>query len=140
MKILGLDIGSRRIGVAISDALEMIAQGLLVIDRVKEKDIFGRLKSIAETEEIKEIVVGLPLNMNGTHGPKAKESADFANILKEKLKLPVTLWDERMSTVQVERVMIEGGASRSKRKEKIDKLAAQVILQSYLNRQKDEHV
>ncbi len=133
MRILGLDIGSKRIGVAISDPLGITAQGLMTLKRESDEADFERLRSIASEKEVTEIVVGLPLNMNGSHGPQAKAASLFADVVREKLNLPVKLWDERMSTAQVERIMIEGGASRAKRKKKIDKLAAQVILQSYLN-------
>lgn len=135
MKVLGLDIGSKRIGVAASDPLGITAQGLFTIEREKE-DVLKKLRDIVLKEEIKEIVVGLPLNMNGSCGPQARGAIAFADKLKEKFDIPVKLWDERMSTIEVERVMIEAGTSRNKRKKKIDKLAAQVVLQSYLNREK----
>jgi len=137
MKTLGLDIGSKRIGIAVSDALGITAQGLLVLERVEGEDITKRLRDIVLQEGIKEIVVGLPLNMNGSCGPQAKAAIAFTDKLKHKFEMPVKLWDERMSTIEVERVMIEAGVSRSKRKKKIDKLAAQVVLQSYLNAQKN---
>ena len=130
-RILGLDIGSKRIGVAISDALGITAQPLLTLEA--GEGVFDQLGEIIRKEEIKEIVVGLPLNMNGSRGPQAENAIKFADNLKDKLGMPVKLWDERLSTMEVERIMIEGGASRAKRKKKIDKLAAQVILQSYLN-------
>ena len=128
-----MDLGSKRIGVAISDPLGIIAQGVMTLKRETDESDFERLRAIASEKEVGEIIVGLPLNMNGSHGPQAEGASLFADALKKKLNLPVKLWDERMSTAQVERVMIEGGASRAKRKKKIDKLAAQVILQSYLN-------
>ena len=133
MRILGLDTGEKRIGVAVSDALGIIARGLFTLERETDEKVVERLKEIILEEEVTEIVVGLPLNMNGSTGPQAKSAIAFADNLREKLKIPIKLWDERMSTVQVERIMIAGGASRKKRKKKIDKLAAQVILQSYLN-------
>ena len=133
MRILGLDIGSKRIGVAISDPLGITAQGVMTLRRETAEADFEHLKSIILEREVSEIIVGLPLNMNGSHGPQAKEASLFAEELKKKVGLPVKLWDERMSTLQVERIMIEGGVSRAKRKKKIDNLAAQVILQSYLN-------
>jgi len=133
MRILGLDIGSKRIGVAISDPLGITAQGVMTLERESDEADFEHLRAIVSEREVGEIVVGLPLNMNGSHGPQAKAATLFADAIKEKLNLPVKLWDERMSTSQVERIMIDGGASRAKRKKKIDKLAAQVILQSYLN-------
>lgn len=136
MRILGLDFGSKRIGVAISDSLGITAQGLDVIEKGEGEEAIEYIKGVVAREGISEIVVGLPLNMNGSHGPKAQEAEAFAASLREKLGLPVRLWDERLSTMEVERVMIAGGASRNKRKKKKDKLAAQVILQSYLGARK----
>lgn len=133
MRILGIDIGSKRIGVALSDELGIIAQGLPTLERTKDEDIVESLKDIVKTKDVKEVVVGLPINMNGSYGPQAKGAIAFTELLKEKLKIPIKLWDERMTTLEVEKVMIDGGVSRQKRKTKIDKLAAQVILQSYLN-------
>lgn len=132
MRVLGLDLGSKRIGVAISDSLGITAQGFDIIELGKGEEAIEYLKGVVAREGVSEIVVGLPLNMNGSHGPKAQEAEAFADGLREKLMLPVKLWDERLSTMEVERVMIAGGASRNKRKKKKDKLAAQVILQSYL--------
>ena len=136
MRILGLDLGSKRIGVAISDSLGITAQGLGVIEKDKGEEVIEYIKGVVAKEGVSEIVVGLPLNMNGSHGPKAQEAEAFANGLREKLRLPVNLWDERLTTMEVERIMIAGGASRNKRKKKKDKLAAQVILQSYLSARK----
>ena len=133
MRILGLDIGSKRIGVAVSDELGITSQGLLTIERKSDEEVNHKLRDIISKGVIKEIVVGLPINMNGSHGPQAKASAAFAENLRKSFGIPVKLWDERMSTMEVERILIDAGASRAKRKKKIDKLAAQVILQSYLN-------
>ena len=134
MKILGLDIGSKRIGVAVSDALGITAQGVLTLER--KEDVLDRIKEILLDRGAEKIVVGLPLNMDGSSGPQAKAASEFADMLEKSLEVPVQLWDERMSTMQVERVMIDAGVSRAKRKKKIDKLAAQVILQSYLEAHK----
>jgi len=138
MKILGLDIGEKRIGIAISDALGIIAQGLETFYRENPPGIIEKLRKIVKEEGVSAIVVGLPLNMDGTEGPKAKEAINFADELKKEIGLPVKLWDERLSTVEVEKLMISAGASRAKRKKKIDKLAAQVILQGYLDSRKHE--
>ena len=140
MKILGLDIGSKRIGVAVSDALGMMAHGRPTIRRENDKEVIDELKELISNESIEKIVIGLPLNMDGSHGPQAEGATAFAKVLEDSLKIPVKLWDERMTTMQVERVMIEAGASRMKRKRKIDKLAAQVILQSYLDAHRDKNV
>jgi len=136
MKILGLDIGSKRIGVAVSDELGITSRGLLTIERKSDEEVNHKLRDIISRDVIKEIVVGLPINMNGSHGPQAKGAAAFADKLKADFNIPVKLWDERMSTMQAERILIDAGVSRGKRKKKIDKLAAQVILQSYLNAKK----
>ena len=133
MRILGLDMGSKRIGLAVSDGLGITAQGVTTLERKDEKTVLEFLKNIIKEKEVTEIVVGLPLNMDGSSGEQAKNAESFADILREKLGLPVKLWDERLSTMEVERIMIAGGASRAKRKKKIDKLAAQVILQGYLD-------
>ncbi|MGB2706034.1 MAG: Holliday junction resolvase RuvX [Candidatus Omnitrophota bacterium] len=132
-KILGLDIGSKRIGVAVSDELGITSRGLSTIERRNDEEVRTHLRNIISREGVKEIVVGLPLNMNGSYGPQAKGAIAFADNLKENLNIAVKLWDERMSTMEVERILIDAGTSRAKRKKKIDKLAAQVILQSYLN-------
>ncbi|NQT22712.1 MAG: Holliday junction resolvase RuvX [Candidatus Omnitrophica bacterium] len=132
-RVLGLDIGSKRIGVAVSDPLGITAQSLAVIKAESDQEIVEKLKPIINDQKVDEIVLGLPLNMNGTEGPQAKRVIEFCDFLKGEINIPVKLWDERMTTAQVERIMIEADVTRKKRKEKIDKLAAQVILQSYLD-------
>ena len=126
-------MGSKRIGIAISDELTITAQGLNTIESESEKDLISKLKDIIKSEGVKEVVIGLPLNMNGSTGPQAKNAIKFCGLLKEEISIPVKLWDERMTTMEVERIMIEADISRHKRKKKIDKLAAQVMLQSYLD-------
>jgi len=133
MRILGLDIGEKRIGVAISDALGITAQGLETVYREGKGPTTEKLRDIVDKESIGSIVVGLPLNMDGTRGAKAKEATAFADELKKETGLPVTLWDERLTTAEVERILISAGSSRAKRKKKADKLAAQLILQGYLD-------
>jgi len=132
-RVLGLEIGSKRIGVAVSDPLGITAQSLAVIKAESDQEIVEKLKPIINDQKVDEIVLGLPLNMNGTEGPQAKRVIEFCDFLKGEINIPVKLWDERMTTAQVERIMIEADVTRKKRKEKIDKLAAQVILQSYLD-------
>jgi len=132
-RVLGLDMGSKRIGVAVSDPLGITAQPLTVIKAENNQEILEELKPIINDQKADEIVLGLPLNMNGTEGPQAKRVIEFCDFLKGKINIPVKLWDERMTTAQVERIMIKADVTRKKRKEKIDKLAAQVILQSYLD-------
>jgi len=129
MRILALDLGSKRIGLAISDPLGITAQGLETIERT---DIEG-LEKVIKEREITEIVIGLPLNMDGSEGERAKDAIEFSKELKEKFSIPVKMYDERLSSAYVEREMIKGDLSRSKRKRLSDRLAAQIILQGYLD-------
>jgi len=131
-RILALDVGMKRIGLAVSDALGITAQGLETIDRA---DTVSFDKVVRENE-IAEIVVGLPLNMDGTQGERAQDAVRFADGLKEKYPIPVTMWDERLSTRHAEKEMIRGDLSRRKRKGLSDMVAAQLILQSYLDMKK----
>lgn len=132
MRIIGLDVGDKTIGVALSDALGWTAQGLEVIRRGElEKDL-NRLREIIKEYEVGEIVVGLPKNMNGTLGERAEKTMDFGKVLQDSFNLPIKFWDERLSTVEAERILLQGDVSRAKRKKVIDKMAASVILQSYL--------
>ena len=124
-----MDLGEKRIGVAISDALRITAQGLDTIDR----DDRPLLAKIIKDNDVSEIVVGLPLNMNGTKGEKAEDAALFADMIKREFSMPVELWDERLSSVSAEKEMIRGDLSRKKRKRLSDKIAAQLILQNYLD-------
>jgi putative Holliday junction resolvase len=134
MRVLGLDVGEKTIGVAVSDALGISAQGVLVIRRQsKEKDMAALLKVIEEYEA-ERIVIGLPKNMDGSSGPQAEKALAFAEMLKKRFGLPVEAYDERLSTVLAQKALIEGGASRAKRKTVIDMIAAQVILQGWLDR------
>ncbi len=137
MRTLGIDLGTKRIGLAISDALGITAQGLFTIN-VEEGDVLSKIGEVVSKDDVREIVVGLPLNMNGSKGPQAIAAETFADNLKEKFNIPVKLWDERMTTKEVERIMIDAGTRRNKRKQKIDKLAAQVMLQSYLQASRNE--
>lgn len=137
MRIIGLDLGSKTLGVAISDELGWTAQGLETIKINEEKGEFGlsRLSELMKTYDVEKIVVGFPKNMNGTVGPRGEASQRFAKLLKEKFQLPVILWDERLSTVEAERLLIEADVSRKKRRNVIDKMAAVMILQGYLDSQ-----
>ncbi|SKA04545.1 Holliday junction resolvase RuvX [Selenihalanaerobacter shriftii] len=135
MRILGLDLGDKRIGVAVSDALGLTAQGKKVIKNTSLDDVITELKSLIEEYTIDKIVVGLPKNMNGTLGPRAEKTLVFIDSLKEKIDLPIITWDERLSTAAAERTLIEADISRRKRKKVIDKMAAVVILQNYLDGQ-----
>lgn len=133
MRILGLDYGDRKIGVAVSDAFGWTAQGVEVIDRKRTKDVDARIVELIRELEVTEIVIGLPKNMNGSVGPRGQLSMEFAESLKESVQLPVHLWDERLTTVSAERTLIEADVSRKKRKLVVDKMAASLILQNYLD-------
>ncbi|CAB1243375.1 Holliday junction resolvase RuvX [Clostridium sp. MT-14] len=133
MRILGLDIGDRTIGVALSDPLGFTAQGVTTIKRRgMEKDI-DELRSVCEKYGVELIVSGLPKNMNGTLGPQSEKVMDFCKRIEKLIKLPVKMWDERLTTVAANRAMLEGDLSRAKRKKIVDKMAAVYILQGYLD-------
>jgi len=143
MRILGLDIGEKRIGVAISDELEIMAHGLRVLTRkglgeshAKLSEDIKDLKGIIEDCKVEEIIVGLPINMNGTMGDAANRVIEFVRSLKSNISIPVKTWDERLTTSQGEKILISADVSRKKRKKVIDKLAAQILLQSYLDYRK----
>nr|WP_174683100.1 MULTISPECIES: Holliday junction resolvase RuvX [Streptococcus] len=134
---MGLDVGSKTVGVAISDPLGFTAQGLEIIKIDEEKEIFGfdRLGELVEQYKVDRFVVGLPKNMNNTSGPRVEASQAYGQKIEELFKIPVEYQDERLTTVQAERMLIEqADVSRGKRKKVIDKLAAQLILQNYLDR------
>lgn len=134
MRIMGLDVGVKRIGIAISDPMGWTAQGHSVLHRGQLNADLETLAGICKEFDIEEVVLGYPLNMNGTVGAKAEEIKDFGRILEEYLQLPITYWDERLTTVSAERMLIDADVSRKKRKGVIDKLAAVNILQAYLDR------
>lgn len=134
MRIMALDVGSRTIGIACSDALLMTAQGIETIRRTSLEKDFHRLSELIAEYEVHELVVGMPQNMNGTKGERAEKTEEFVEKMKEFIALPVTFWDERLSTVMAERQLIAADVSRKKRKDVIDKMAAVVILQGYLDR------
>lgn len=138
MRIMGLDVGSKTVGVAVSDELGWTAQGLETIHINEEEKRFGfeRIGKIIKEYEVDKIVVGLPKNMNGTIGPRGEASEYFAAQLEKLFGLPVILWDERLTTMAAERVLLEADLSRKKRKKVIDKMAAVMILQGYLDSQK----
>ncbi|BBI34820.1 Holliday junction resolvase RuvX [Cohnella abietis] len=133
MRIMGLDYGERRIGVAMSDLFGWTAQGTEVIDQKIVKDPMVRIAELVKEYEVESIVVGLPKNMNGSIGPSGENCIEFADQLKQKLSLPVNMWDERLTTVSAERTLLEADVSRAKRKKVIDKMAAAILLQSYLD-------
>ena len=134
MRIMALDVGSRTIGIACSDALLMTAQGIETIRRTSLEKDFNRLRELISEYEVHELVVGMPKHLNGTKGDRAEKTEEFAEKMKAVIDLPVTFWDERLSTVMAERQLIAADVSRKKRKGVIDKMAAVVILQGYLDR------
>ena len=134
MRIMSLDVGSRTIGIACSDALLMTAQGIETIRRTSLEKDFNRLQELIAEYEVHELVVGMPKNMNGTKGERAEKTEEFVEKMKEVIDLPVSYWDERLSTVMAERQLIAADVSRKKRKSVIDKMAAVVILLGYLDR------
>lgn len=136
MRIMGLDVGSKTVGVAVSDLMGWTAQGVEIIRIDEEKEEFGleRLAELVKEYEVEKFVVGLPKNMNNTIGPRALASQAYGKMIAEKFQLPVDYQDERLTTVQAERMLIqEANTSRVKRKKVIDKLAAVMILQNYLD-------
>ena len=137
MRVMGLDVGSKTVGVAISDPLGFTAQGVEIIKIDEEGEEFGfdRLGELVKEYKVEKFVVGLPKNMNNTEGPRVEASKAYGDKIKEIFGIPVDYQDERLTTVQAERMLVEqADVSRGKRKKVIDKLAAQLILQNYLDR------
>jgi putative Holliday junction resolvase len=134
MRILAIDHGTKRIGLAISDETATIAQPLTFISAEPVATLPSRIGEIATQRQVQEIVVGLPRNMNGTVGPAEEKAREFVAALRQVLTVPVKTWDERLTSVQANRYLIEAGARREKRKEKVDQTAAAILLQSYLDR------
>jgi putative Holliday junction resolvase len=133
MKVLGLDIGEKRIGVAISDELGYTAQGMQVLNRKGLADDLAALKELIEAAKVSEVVVGFPKNMDGSVGKGAQKVLSFAKKMEESLSVPVILWDERWTTSEATRVLLQADLSRKKRSKVVDKIAASLILQGYLD-------
>lgn len=133
IRILGLDVGTKTIGMAVSDPLGWTAQGLETIRRTRLEADLACLAGLARHWEVEKVVVGLPRNMNGTYGPKAEAIRQFGREVEATLHLPVDYWDERLTTVAAQKTLLQGDVSRAKRKQVIDKLAAVLILQNYLD-------
>ena len=133
MRILGLDVGDRTIGVAVSDPLGFTAQGITTIRRKSEEYDLEELKKICNEYQVDTFVVGLPKNMNGTLGPQGEKVKDFCEVLKATIDIPIKMWDERLTTVAAHKAMLEADLSRAKRKKLVDKIAATYILQGYLD-------
>ncbi|MCI9539819.1 MAG: Holliday junction resolvase RuvX [Lachnospiraceae bacterium] len=138
MRVMGLDYGSKTVGVALSDTLLLTAQGLEIIRREREdklRQTLARLDAISKEYEVDRIVLGYPKNMNNTEGVRCEKTRAFQEMLEKRTGLPVILWDERLSTVEADRTMKEGRIRREERKEYVDMLAAVFILQSYLDKE-----
>lgn len=133
MSILGIDVGTKRIGIAVSDELNLMAHPVGTVAAEPKETLLSRLEEIVNEKQVREIVVGMPVNMNGTRGPKAEQADEFIKWLKHELRLPVHSWDERLTTAQGTKMLIDQDFSRKQRRRVIDSLAAQILLQSYLD-------
>ena len=133
-RVLGIDYGERRVGLAISDPLRVLATPLETIEVQSDKQTLRAIEAVCQRAEITELVLGFPINMDGTHGLMAEKVKTFADQLDARLRLPVHLQDERMSSAEAQRVLLAADVSRQGRKKVVDKLAAQLILQSWLDR------
>ncbi len=141
MRILGLDYGTKTVGVAVSDALQITSQPLETITRKQENKLrqtYARIEELCAEYEVSVIVLGNPKNMNNTLGERAEACASFKENLERRTGLDVVLWDERLTTVESNRILMESGVRRENRKEVIDKMAAAIILQSYLDLQENK--
>jgi len=137
-RILGLDIGEKRIGVSLSDPLGIMAGALTVIERTTDDTAIKQIIVLSRENEVERIVVGLPRSLDGSLGKQAQAVQSFVDLLKERTELPVVTWDERLSTVAAERTLLEIGMKRDKRKKHRDSLAASFILQGYLDRKRSK--
>lgn len=136
MRILGLDFGSKTVGVAVSDGLQITAQGVEIIRRkapAKLRQTLARIDELVGEYEVSEIVLGYPKNMNNTEGERCEKTKEFQELLERRTGLPVILWDERLTTVAADRSMMEMGIRREDRKDYVDEIAAILILQGYLD-------
>lgn len=141
MRIMGLDYGSKTVGVAVSDAMLLTAQGVEIIRRKDENKLrqtLARIEELIGEYEVEEIVLGLPKNMNDTMGSRVEATLEFQEKLERRTGLPVHTWDERLTTVAADRTMMEAGVRREHRKEYVDMIAATLILQGYLDRRSRE--
>ena len=133
MRILALDHGTKRIGVAVSDETKTIAQPLEYIPAEPFADFLARLKQLLIAKEVDLILIGLPRNMDGSYGPAAQKVEAFVAVLKTAITIPIKTWDERLTSAQANRILIQARVRRDQRKEKVDKMAAAILLQSYLD-------
>jgi putative Holliday junction resolvase len=133
MRVLGVDHGTKRVGLALSDETGTIAQPLEFLPADPADELFSHLQKIVAERKVDEILVGIPRNMNGTYGPSAERAREFVSALTQVLTVPVKTWDERLTSVQANRFLIETGMRRDKRKQRVDQTAAAILLQSYLD-------
>ena len=133
MRILALDPGTKRIGVAISDELKLIAQPVEFISAEPFVGFLGRLRTLLQEKQVELILVGMPRNMDGSYGPAALKVKAFVAALGNAITTPIKTWDERLTSVQANRLLIQGNVRREKRKSKVDQMAAAILLQSYLD-------
>ena len=133
MRVLAIDHGSKRMGIAISDETQTIAQPFEFIPAEPFANLLTRLKEILREKEVDLVVVGMPRNMDGSYGPAALKVQEFVAVLKDAIIVPIKTWDERLTSAQANRFLIEANVRRSKRKEKVDKTAAAILLQSFLD-------
>ena len=134
MRVLAIDYGDRRVGLAVADTAAPVATGLPTLERKgPSEDLTEPLRRLCQEQAVERIVVGVPINMDGSLGPRAQVSLDFAERLREALGIEVVTWDERLTTRQADRAMLAADLSRKKRKQRRDRLAAQLILQNYLD-------
>ena len=133
MRILAIDHGTRRMGIAVSDELKTIAQPVEYIPAEPFADFLVRLKTLLREREVELILVGMPRNMDGSYGPAALKVQEFVATLKSAVTVPIKTWDERLTSAQANRFLIQGSVRREKRKEKVDAMAAAILLQSYLD-------
>lgn len=135
MRVMGLDVGTKTIGVAVSDELGLTAQGVTTVRRVGPRKDVEALKQIVAERDVERIVVGLPLNLDGSEGHRAQACRRFGETVATETGLPTVFWDERLTTVAAERALLEADVSRAKRKQVIDQVAATLILQGWLDAQ-----
>ncbi len=133
MRILGLDHGTKRIGIAISDELKLIAQPLEFVAAEPFAEFLARLKALLREKEVELILVGMPRNMDGSYGPAAHKAQDFIAALRGAVTVPIKAWDERLTSAQANRLLIQANVRRDQRKQKVDKMAAALLLQNYLD-------
>ncbi|KAB2674702.1 MAG: Holliday junction resolvase RuvX [Verrucomicrobia bacterium] len=133
MRILALDHGTKRIGVATSDELRMMAHPLEYIDAEPFAGVLDRIRVLVREKEVGQIIVGMPRRMDGSYGEAAARTKEFVNVLREAIPLPIRTWDERLTSVAANRALNEGGVKRGDRKERVDAMAAAILLQSYLD-------